>query len=96
MTPDAVPITALIYADHAAHRQEMPELIHLARLVEAAHAAHPGQPRGLPGLPLRMQCETEDACGAWRTLHAGTATFAADLREHIRLENEVLCPDFDG
>jgi regulator of cell morphogenesis and NO signaling len=38
----------------------------------------------------------EDACGSWRALYAGTAKFAADLREHIRLENEVLFPGCGG
>ena len=32
----------------------------------------------------------EDACNSWRALYAGTAKFAADLREHIRIENDVL------
>ena len=27
---------------------------------------------------------------------AGTAKFAPDLREHVRLENEVLFPGFGG
>lgn len=35
-----------------------------------------------------------DACATWRRLCAGTAKFAEDLREHIRLENEVLFPGF--
>jgi regulator of cell morphogenesis and NO signaling len=37
-----------------------------------------------------------DACGSWRALYAGTATFAADLREHIRIENELLFPACGG
>lgn len=35
-----------------------------------------------------------DACVTWRRLYAGTAKFADDLREHIRLENGVLFPGF--
>ena len=38
----------------------------------------------------------EDACGSWRALYAGTAKFAADLREHIRIENDVLFPACGG
>lgn len=38
----------------------------------------------------------EDACGNWRALYAGTAQFAVDLREHIRLENELLFPCCGG
>jgi regulator of cell morphogenesis and NO signaling len=36
------------------------------------------------------------ADAAWHRLCAGTAKFAADLREHIRLENEVLFPACGG
>jgi regulator of cell morphogenesis and NO signaling len=38
----------------------------------------------------------ELACGTWRALCAGTAKFADDLREHIRLENDVLLPGCGG
>jgi regulator of cell morphogenesis and NO signaling len=37
-----------------------------------------------------------DACGSWRALYAGTATFAADLRGHIRIENELPFPACGG
>jgi regulator of cell morphogenesis and NO signaling len=37
-----------------------------------------------------------DTCGSWRALYAGTATFAADLREHIRIENELPFPACGG
>ncbi|MBI4694333.1 MAG: DUF542 domain-containing protein [Gammaproteobacteria bacterium] len=35
-----------------------------------------------------------DACGTWRALYTGLAKLVADLREHIRVENEVLFPRF--
>ena len=35
-----------------------------------------------------------DACGTWRALYVDLAKLAADLREHIRVENEVLFPRF--
>lgn len=34
------------------------------------------------------------ACGSWRALYKGCAKLNADLREHIRIENEVLFPQF--
>lgn len=37
-----------------------------------------------------------DACDDWRALYAGTAKLAADVREHIRLENDVLFPSLGG
>jgi regulator of cell morphogenesis and NO signaling len=37
----------------------------------------------------------EGACRTWSALYAGLAAFLDDLREHIRLENEVLFPQFE-
>ena len=34
------------------------------------------------------------ACSKWRALYAGLAQFAADLAEHIAIENEALFPRF--
>lgn len=34
-----------------------------------------------------------DACSSWQQLYAGIRELQADLREHIRLENEVLFND---
>jgi regulator of cell morphogenesis and NO signaling len=35
------------------------------------------------------------ACTPWATLYDGLAEFIADLSEHIRLENDVLFPQFE-
>lgn len=35
-----------------------------------------------------------DACRTWRALYAGTRKLTDDLAEHIRIENEVLFPQF--
>jgi regulator of cell morphogenesis and NO signaling len=35
------------------------------------------------------------ACQTWTALYAGLADFLTDLEEHIRLENEVLFPQFE-
>lgn len=35
-----------------------------------------------------------DACNTWRSLYSGIAKLIEDLREHIRLENDVLFPQF--
>lgn len=37
----------------------------------------------------------EGACRSWQALCAGTAALAADLMEHIHLENNVLFPRFE-
>ncbi len=37
----------------------------------------------------------QDACNSWRALYSGLDKFAADLAEHIHLENNVLFPRFE-
>lgn len=37
----------------------------------------------------------EGACTPWVTLYEGLVEFIADLSEHIRLENDVLFPQFE-
>lgn len=37
----------------------------------------------------------EGACGTWSALYAGLAEFIDDLTEHMRLENDVLFPQFE-
>jgi regulator of cell morphogenesis and NO signaling len=37
----------------------------------------------------------EGACGTWTALYGGLAEFVDDLHEHVRLENEVLFPQFE-
>jgi len=36
------------------------------------------------------------ACEPWVTLYGGLSDFIADLQEHLRLENDVLYPSFEG
>jgi regulator of cell morphogenesis and NO signaling len=40
--------------------------------------------------------QPEGACTSWGTLYSGLAEFVDDLTEHIRLENDVLFPKFEG
>ncbi len=37
----------------------------------------------------------QSACGTWTALYARLDEFITDLEEHIRLENEVLFPQFE-
>ena len=37
----------------------------------------------------------DGACGTWTALYAGLAEFIGDLEEHVRLENDVLFPQFE-
>ena len=36
----------------------------------------------------------EGACGSWRALYDGLGELSAELKEHIRVENEILFPRF--
>ena len=36
----------------------------------------------------------EGACGSWRALYEGLGALSAELKEHIRIENEILFPRF--
>lgn len=38
----------------------------------------------------------EAACRTWAALYDGLAEFISDLEEHMRLENEILFPQFEG
>jgi regulator of cell morphogenesis and NO signaling len=37
----------------------------------------------------------QDACGTWAALYDGLTVFIAQLEEHIRLENDMLFPQFE-
>lgn len=37
----------------------------------------------------------DGACGTWTALYAGLEEFLCDLEEHMRLENDVLFPQFE-
>lgn len=37
----------------------------------------------------------QGACGTWTALYEGLAEFIDDLTEHMRLENDVLFPQFE-
>lgn len=55
------------------------------------HAAEVAEIRRLTaGLTL-----PHGACGTWTTLYAGLDEFITDLEEHMRLENDVLFPQFE-
>jgi regulator of cell morphogenesis and NO signaling len=38
----------------------------------------------------------DGACRKWTALYEGLGTFIGDLEEHMRLENDVLFPQFEG
>lgn len=72
----------------------MPGIENPIRVMRADHDDHVEelaeirQLTGGPRLP-------EGACGTWTALYGGLETFMADLEAHMRLENEVLFPQFE-
>ena len=62
--------------------------------MRADHAEHDTQLSEIRRLTTNL-APPEGACSSWNTLYTGLTEFAADLSEHIRLENEVLFPQFE-
>lgn len=58
------------------------------------HAGHCKRLDELAALADGFEAPT-GACRTWRALYAGCAKLHDDLREHIRLENDVLFPIFE-
>ncbi len=55
------------------------------------HAAGVAEIRRLTGGPTLPK----GACGTWTALYTGLTEFLTDFDEHMRLENEVLFPQFE-
>lgn len=55
------------------------------------HAAEVAEIRRITGGPTLP----DNACGSWTRLYEGLQEFMDDLQEHIRLENDVLFPQFE-
>ncbi len=64
------------------------------RVMRHEHEAHADLLRALEHL-TRGFAAPEDACPSWRALYVGAQKFAADLAEHLNLENNVLFPRFE-
>lgn len=78
----------------AVRRGGMPGIEHPITLMRADHddhAAEVDEIRRLTGGPTLPK----GACGTWTTLYTGLHAFLTDLEEHMRLENDVLSPQFE-
>jgi regulator of cell morphogenesis and NO signaling len=69
-----------------------------AERIAALRADHDDHDRDLAAIRRLTAGLTppDGACTPWVTLYEGLAEFIADLREHIRLENDVLFPQFEA
>ncbi|HEX6959421.1 MAG TPA: hemerythrin domain-containing protein [Ferrovibrio sp.] len=72
-----------------------PMLTHPILMMKSEHEDHENHLRQLEA--LTTGCVTpEGACRTWQALYAGLRKLIDDLRQHIRLENEVLFPQFES
>lgn len=71
-----------------------PMVVHPIAVMRDEHQSHGERIEQLSALTSGHQLP-EDACATWRALYLGTSKLAADLLEHIRLENEQLFPGFE-
>ncbi|ABI78323.1 hemerythrin HHE cation binding domain protein [Hyphomonas neptunium ATCC 15444] len=71
-----------------------PGLAHPIAVMRADHDDHGRAIAAIAQLTYNLELP-EGACGTWTRLYAGLAEFITDLTSHIRLENEVLFPQFD-
>lgn len=78
----------------AMRRGGMPGIEHPIAMMRADHDDHEGAIASLRQLTQDM-CPPAGACGTWTSLYAGIAEFIDDFNEHLRLENEVLFPQFE-
>ena len=63
--------------------------------MRADHDDHAGEIARIAQLTHNMT-PPEDACRTWAQLYDQLYDFVEDLQEHIRLENEVLFPQFEA
>ena len=78
----------------AIRRGGMPGIEHPIAVMRADHAAHDREAEDILRLTANLSLP-DGACGTWTRLYRGLAEFIADLTEHMRLENDVLFPQFE-
>ncbi|WP_372884401.1 hemerythrin domain-containing protein [Shimia sp.] len=78
----------------AIRRGGMPGIEHPIAVMRADHEGHADDLSAIRSL-TRDFTLPEGACSSWQTLYRDLAEFTEDLGEHMRLENEVLFPQFE-
>lgn len=78
----------------AIRRGGMPGIEHPIAVMRADHAGHDREVAEIRRLTANLTLP-EGACGIWTRLYDGLVEFVEDLTEHMRLENEVLFPQFE-
>lgn len=72
-----------------------PGIEHPIAVMRADHQEHDNGVAEIRRLTGNLELP-EHACSTWRTLYSGLEEFIADITEHMRLENEVLFPQFEA
>ena len=72
-----------------------PMIVHPIDMMRQEHDQHGEELRALAALTGDMTVP-DGACNSWRALYAGLAKLAADLTDHIHIENNVLFPRFEN
>ena len=72
-----------------------PMIVHPIDVMRHEHDEHDKELRALGALAGDMTV-LDDACNSWRALYAGLAKLAADLTDHIHIENNILFPRFEN
>jgi regulator of cell morphogenesis and NO signaling len=78
----------------AIRRGGMPGIENPIAVMRADHAGHDREMAEIRRLTADMTLP-DGACGTWTGLYRGLAEFIDDLTEHMRLENDVLFPQFE-
>jgi regulator of cell morphogenesis and NO signaling len=78
----------------AIRRGGMPGLENPIAVMRADHDGHGREVAEIHRLTGNLTLP-DGACGTWTGLYRGLAEFTADLTEHMRLENDVLFPQFE-
>lgn len=79
----------------AIRRGGMPGIENPIAVMRADHARHDCEVAEIRRLTGNLSFP-DGACGTWTALYRGLTEFTADLTEHMRLENDVLFPQFES
>jgi regulator of cell morphogenesis and NO signaling len=78
----------------AIRRGGMPGIGHPIAVMRTDHAGHDRKVAEIRRLTANLSLP-DGACGTWTGLYRGLTEFIDDLTEHMRLENDVLFPQFE-
>jgi regulator of cell morphogenesis and NO signaling len=71
------------------------QMDHPISVMRADHDDHLGAIAKIRSLTKNLTLP-EHACGTWRRLYTGLGEFLSDIEEHIRVENNILFPQFES